>query len=546
MFFEVFLWRLGDGAVRRIALVTASVLALTVSANAADLYPAGGSFGGLKDEPALGTPWTGFYAGVNRGWGWGSATVSETPFGATAIADVTPQLLKTSPEGAIFGAQIGYNYQIGRWVLGVEGDFDGASLSDTKAAIFPSMTPVAAASLATNGFTDTDRVDWLASVRGRLGTAFGTPWGEVLLYATGGAAWEQVKTSSMISANTASGVYGQSAAGTTTNTRSGLVAGAGIEYPLAPGWSFRGEYLFYDFGSRSTAGLPIANCAIPGCGVHVTTGTDSISVIRFGVNYNFNSTYGSLKDVPLGGLKDAPAIAASWTGFYAGGNGGWGWTDLTASETPFGVSAIADITPRSLKLSPQGAIFGGQAGYNYQLDRWVLGVEGDLESASLNDIKAVVFPSLLRGGAPNFATSGFFATENVEWLASLRGRLGVTWGPALLYVTGGPAWEQVKTSAMISANTAVNVYGQSAAGATTNTKSGYAAGAGIEWKVSPSWSVRGEYLFYDFAGSSTNALQIANCAVAGCGVNVTTGHDSVSTVRVGLNYHLFPGYEPLK
>jgi outer membrane immunogenic protein len=116
----------------------------------------------------------------------------------------------------------------------------------------------------------------------------------------------------------------------------------------------------------------------------------------------------------------------------------------------------------------------------------------------------------------------------------------------LLYVTGGAAWEQVKTSSMISANTAIAVFGQSAAESTLNTRSGYAAGAGIEWKLGPSWSARGEYLFYDFGGSSLSDLLIAHCATPGCGVHVSTGGNNISTVRMGLNYHFNPGYEPLK
>src|SRR5215469_15312498 len=238
---------------RRIALVFASMVGMTAASGAADMYRAPEGAGGLKDELFLGTPWTGFYLGVTRGWGWSGATVSEAPFGATGIADITPHSLKTSPDGGIFGAQLGYNYQISRWVLGVEGDIDGASLTDTKAVVFPSKF----GGTLTDGFSVTDRVEWLASLRGRLGTTMGTPWGEVLLYATGGAAWEQVKTSSMISGNTAAAVFGQSGAGSTSNTRSGFAAGAGIEYPIAPGWSVRGEYLFYDFGSSSSSAVLI-------------------------------------------------------------------------------------------------------------------------------------------------------------------------------------------------------------------------------------------------------------------------------------------------
>jgi outer membrane immunogenic protein len=230
-----------------------------------------------------------------------------------------------------------------------------------------------------------------------------------------------------------------------------------------------------------------------------------------------------------------PAGAPSWTGFYVGANGGWGWSNVAVSEIPFGVTGIADISPQSLGTGLNGGVFGGQLGYNWQTGNWVAGVEGDFDGAGINGVSQVVFPSIL-GGPGTTHTSGFMARENVGWLASIRGRLGTTWGPGLAYVTGGGAWENITTTAMISANTAAGVFGQSATGNFSTTQSGFVVGAGYEWAIDPKWTVRAEYLYYGFHGGSTNAINIASCAVPGCGVNETTGHNDISVVRLGVNY----------
>jgi outer membrane immunogenic protein len=115
--------------------------------------------------------------------------------------------------------------------------------------------------------------------------------------------------------------------------------------------------------------------------------------------------------------------------------------------------------------------------------------------------------------------------------------LGYLWGSsALLYVTGGVAWEQVATNATISANTAAGVFGQSAIGSFSSVNTGYVVGGGLEWMATANVILRGEYLFYGFNRSSTNAVNIANCAVAGCGVNVTTSSNNVNVVRLGASY----------
>ena len=225
----------------------------------------------------------------------------------------------------------------------------------------------------------------------------------------------------------------------------------------------------------------------------------------------------------------------SWTGFYVGGNVGWGWSHVTASENnPFGPDAIAQISPQSLGTDLNGGVFGGQIGYNWQTANWVIGIEGDFDGASINGVNQVIFPNIAFSGK----TSGFIARENVGWLASIRGRLGTTWGPGLAYITGGAAWEKVSATAMISSDTGAGANSQAGTASFTTVKSGFVVGAGYEWMIAPRWSVRAEYLFYDFNGGSTNALTLTGpCAsTPTCGVNVATDHNNISVARLGVNY----------
>ena len=203
----------------------------------------------------------------------------------------------------------------------------------------------------------------------------------------------------------------------------------------------------------------------------------------------------SASDMPVKASRPAVGAAPSWTGFYVGANGGWGWSKVTDSETPFGVTGIAGILPQSVGSNLDGGVFGGQIGYNWQTGNLVLGVEGDFDAASISGGSEVVFRDLL-GGAGGLATDGFITRDKINWLASIRGRLGWTWGPGLIYATGGAAWENVKTTAMISTDTDPAVFSQSATGSFSNTRSGYVIGGGYEWMFAPKWSVRGEYLYY--------------------------------------------------
>ena len=139
----------------RTLLTAASVIALTASANAADLYRGAPAAGGYKDTPNIGVTWTGFYFGANGGYGWSN---KEDPI---------------KPDGGFGGGQIGYNIQQGNIVFGVESDFEGADI--TKDGIV-------------SGRNVTAKMDWFGTVRGRLGYAYD----RALIYGTGGFAYGEI------------------------------------------------------------------------------------------------------------------------------------------------------------------------------------------------------------------------------------------------------------------------------------------------------------------------------------------------------------------
>jgi len=241
------------------------------------------------------------------------------------------------------------------------------------------------------------------------------------------------------------------------------------------------------------------------------------------------------------GVRAAPpvyappaVVAPTWTGVYIGFNGGWGWSTannntLTLSpSTPVGALGAFPVTTfGGNNGNANGPVFGGQLGYNYQAGNWVFGVEGDVDGANIrnNNGGAVAVPALGTLG------SGFINAKQ-EWLASIRGRLGYTWGPGMIYVTGGGAWTGVKVdggATIASATTiATGTFDQS------STLSGWVVGAGYEWMIAPNWALRGEYLYYGFNNSTSGGT--LTFPITGANVTGNTGKLNTSVVRVGLDY----------
>lgn len=184
---------------------------------------------------------------------------------------------------------------------------------------------------------------------------------------------------------------------------------------------------------------------------------------------------------PRGPVYMAPVADAvpQWVGFYIGGNVGYG-----VARAPNSL----DLGFAQLELNPltRGVLGGGQVGYNWQNGRLVLGVEGDLDAASLTGSQTV--NTAFRG-----VPFSIIEAMKVDRIATARGRIGFTadfFGPVLIYGTGG--WAQVHGSSTVTGR----VLGTTVATMSgTGTENGYAVGGGTERKLSDHFSLRTETLF---------------------------------------------------
>jgi outer membrane immunogenic protein len=238
----------------------------------------------------------------------------------------------------------------------------------------------------------------------------------------------------------------------------------------------------------------------------------------------------------------AIAPAASWTGFYIGGNVGYGWDSSgstgisVASTDPALAPALAAIVgagayPATLLPSAKGVIGGGQIGYNWQLPpQWLVGLEADLQGS---DIRGA--DSQTRSPA-FFDTASTGVTKSIDWFGTVRGRVGFLATPQwLLYGTGGLAYGQIKSTFTTTDLTAGCVPNATlcANGASSSTRAGWTAGAGAEAMLVPNWSVKVEYLYVDLGRRSMN---IPSSTVSPVVFSTSTSFRE-QTVRAGLNYH---------
>jgi outer membrane immunogenic protein len=244
-----------------------------------------------------------------------------------------------------------------------------------------------------------------------------------------------------------------------------------------------------------------------------------------------------------------PAVAAvyNWTGFYIGVNVGGVWGDYDVSATvppapPNNINAaaiLAATTAGNGGVSQSGFTGGGQVGYNWQFGKGlVLGVEADLNY--LGD-KATRNTGVLPVGA--------FLIQDIDnvshdWLATFRGRAGFAMGPVLFYGTGGVAltnqrlartqdWSFTDGCPIVVATGLQRCH----VGSVSETKVGWAIGAGLEYGFTPNWTVKGEYLHADFGRSSFTTTNVGAIFVAAAPQTINHSvRSTVDIVRVGLNY----------
>lgn len=221
---------------KRVFLALIGVMTLTGAAAAADLsQPAPVPY--YPKAPVYVPPfsWTGFYIGLNGGGGFGSSSWDLT--GSRNIS------------GGLVGGTVGYNYQAGAAVFGVEGDVDWADINGTSTNNCPA------------GCKTSD--SWLATVRGRLGYAAGN----FMPFVTGGAAFGNIQASTP-------------GFGGINSDQTGWTLGGGLEAALTNNWTAKVEYLYVDLGK--------VDCGL-GCSGGLTTDNVSFhtNILRGGVNYKF-------------------------------------------------------------------------------------------------------------------------------------------------------------------------------------------------------------------------------------------------------------------
>ncbi len=210
--------------------------------------------------------WTGFYVGINGGYifdGGRSQLTGSPALLATGLAPAGN--VKTLGDGFTIGGTLGYNYQIGSVVVGLETDLNYVDLGKTvTTAIGPLAT------------TLSQDATYLGTLRGRLGFTFD----RVLIYATGGLAYGNQESSTAIAG------LGGLWAGSKSETRFGYTVGAGLEYAFDRNWSAKIEYLYYDLGKSNYDSPQFAGPVLPGV-FGSTKAENKGNLVRAGINYRF-------------------------------------------------------------------------------------------------------------------------------------------------------------------------------------------------------------------------------------------------------------------
>ena len=202
----------------------------------------------------------------------------------------------------------------------------------------------------------------------------------------------------------------------------------------------------------------------------------------------------------------APAPIYTWTGFYAGiqGGGGWGSSDEVFFGAP---NAVGFAGTQDYDIS--GGFVGGVFGYNWQVNNVVFGIEGDYHWADISGRSAVV----------NAGLGDTYFTK-IRGFGDIKGRLGYSTGPALWFISGGAAVGDMQHR---YDGIPGNVF------ARNDWRWGWTIGAGAEYMFAPNWSAKVEYNYIDFGKTTIQYTPVVT--------NRSEWSDTVHTVKVGVNYH---------
>jgi outer membrane immunogenic protein len=251
--------------------------------------------------------------------------------------------------------------------------------------------------------------------------------------------------------------------------------------------------------------------------------------------------------------------AFTWTGLYGGVNIGYAFGDNSQETGGLGyLTGIPVVGAAPVTLAPFGSSWsvgqnlhgvagGGQLGYNYQFNPWlVLGAEADIQATDAVSHSRSILGLL---DATGTHLQSMNSTKNVDWFGTVRGRVGFTLPSMpnlMVYGTGGFAYGQVVNNVGFAdnfLNLGISAIGH---GYYDNTKVGWTAGGGIEWSPSmfPSWSLKAEYLYVDLGSTTANSVPLNALPGVAAGIPLFAAtHNSPTrfqTVRAGINWHFDP------
>jgi outer membrane immunogenic protein len=240
----------------------------------------------------------------------------------------------------------------------------------------------------------------------------------------------------------------------------------------------------------------------------------------------------------VAGTASAQENANPWTGFYVGANLGGGWSDSSShlhvapGPGPVTISpgdaATINANANGSQRSSSGGFAGGlEGGYNYQTGRWLFGLETDFGAFRLEESDARTVQSrLLINPAVSYTVGARLKTN---WLWTLRPRIGYTFGPWLVYGTAGMAMSNINaTASYTDTRIAPTVFTSSTR---SQTETGWTAGLGTAYALTPQWSVKGEWLYVRLG-------HVSDTATTRDGFATISGDATAAgnLFRVGLDY----------
>ncbi len=456
--------------------------------------------------------WAGPYIGINAGGTFGKSYASDLNAFDSPISPIRPEVFHYDTTGFTGGLQMGYNWQAGRIVYGVEADLgylnvDGSG-DHTGIIVGP---PEIGAQQVGERVTETSSTEsnFFATLRGRIGFTVKDKW---LLYVTGGAIVVNYDASINTGVNSA----------TDSELRPGWTLGGGIEYAFNNHWSLKGEYLYYGLEDGTVEfDNPNPPSGVSFTRFHYQT-TSYGHIVRLGLNYRFGAPERPVPAYEKYDSKDSKEVLApvtsqfNWTGPYFGVHFGFGFGGLNWKDEP-------PDTKETLVDHYQHGIFGGaQTGVNYEFGNGiVLGVEGKFSGTDISKESS----HNLNDEPNNYDTS-------VEWMGSATVRAGFAWphflhGRLLTYVKGGVSDAHVRyhSTHIESANTDM-----------FDSEEGRFApiiGGGLEYAICDHWTLKVEYNYADYGTRIIHGPSLDDNIIE------TEAYETklrLHTIEIGVNY----------